>query len=57
MKNLILKLICFCSSIIIAQNLTTDSVLETTLENFLEKDDSKDYICKKVTNKKYICIF
>ena len=57
MKNLILKLICFCSPIIIAQNLTTDSVLETTLENFLEKDDSKDYICKKVTNKKYICIF
>ena len=52
MKNLIFKSICFFSPFIIAQNLTTDTVLETTLENFLEKDDSKDYICKKVTYKK-----
>lgn len=52
MKNLIFKLICFFSPLILAQNFTTDTVLETTLENFLEKDDSKDYICKKVTYKK-----
>ena len=57
MKNLIFKLICFLSPLILAQNFTTDTVLETTLENFLEKDDSKDYICKKVTYKKLNCLY
>ena len=52
MKIFIFKLICFLSPLILAQNFTTNTVLETTLENFLEKDDSKDYICKKVTYTK-----